>query len=222
MCGRFTLLTPLSDVSRQFRITPPPWLIPRSNIAPTQSVLGIRCVEGHREAVLFRWGLVPSWADDPSLGNRMINARGEAIANSTAYREAFQQRRCLILADGFFVSGQNSAGEQPFYFRRPDAQPFAFAGLWERWHSDEQTIESCTIITTAANAVVEPVHIRVPVILSSSDYDRWLDPEIQEVEQLQAMLCQARRNELYEFALSTIGNAPKSDVTAHTNPIAVN
>lgn len=221
MCGRFTLLTPTSDVGRFFRTAVPLWLTPRANIAPTQSVLGIRLSQGNREAALFRWGLVPSWAEDPKLGHRMINARCETIATSTAYRDAFRQRRCLIVADGFYV-GQPIAAMEPYYFRRPDGQPFAFAGLWECWQSGEQTIESCTIITTEASAPVESAHIRLPVILAPDDYDSWLDPEFQDIKQLQTLLRAAADDELQAVAVPATVGGPRSDRPACVDSVAAN
>lgn len=213
MCGRFTLRTSLTEVGRLFGVVPPTGLIPRYNIAPTQLILGIRAVDGQREAAMFHWGLIPSWADDPKIGNRMINARSDSVPTSSAYRKSFKQRRCLIVADGFYEWRQ-SPPKQPFYFRRPDQQPFALAGLWDRWHRDEQTIESCTIITTDANATVEPVHHRMPVILSPEDYEAWLDPEFRNVEHLQSLLRPAPADVLQSIRVSTLVNNPRNETPA--------
>src|SRR4051794_9809921 len=126
---------------------------------------------------MLRWGLIPSWADDPSVGSRMINARAEAVAERPAFRAALKKRRSLILADGFFEWAKVDGGKQPWYFALRDGGPFAFTGLWERWEKGEAPIESCTLVTCPANAIVGPVHDRMPVMLSPEEYARWLDPE---------------------------------------------
>ncbi len=124
----------------------------------------IRNHEGHREAAELHWGLIPSWADDPSIGNRMINARAETVASKPSFRSAFKQRRCLILADGFYEWQKLGKAKQPYYFTLRDGGIFAFAGLWEHWKRDSVTIDSATIITTTANDVLRPIHERMPVI----------------------------------------------------------
>src|SRR5207245_756915 len=129
------------------------------------------------ELANLRWGLVPSWADDPDIGYRMINARAETVADKPAFRAAFRQRRCLLLADGFYEWKPVGKHKQPYHFRLRDGKPFAFAGLWEHWEGDDKRIESFTILTTTANEVVKPVHERMPVLLAPKDFERWLDPK---------------------------------------------
>jgi putative SOS response-associated peptidase YedK len=131
-----------------------------------------------RELILVRWGLVPYWADDPKIGNRLINARAESIEKMRAFREAYRRRRCLVPADGFFEWRKVGKRRQPLLFRRRDRAPFAFAGLWERWQQPEVgVLRSCTIVTCPPNALVAPVHDRMPVILAQAEHDAWLSPE---------------------------------------------
>ncbi|MBI3462160.1 MAG: SOS response-associated peptidase [Planctomycetes bacterium] len=163
MCGRFTLRTSARDVAEEFGLIEVPDLFPRYNIAPTQPVPVVR---KPRQLDFLRWGLIPPWADDPKIGSRMINARAETVATTPAFRRAFQTRRCLVIADGFY-EWQNRV---PFLIHRRDHRPFAFAGLWDRWKG----IDSCTIITTDPNDLIRPLHDRMPVILAPEDYDRWL------------------------------------------------
>jgi putative SOS response-associated peptidase YedK len=145
MCGRFTLRTPAKAIVEAFGPTSALDVKPRFNIAPTQQVAAIRLERqsGTRQLSLFRWGLVPSWADDPSIGYRMINARAESVAMKPAYRQAFKKGRCLVVADGFYEWKKVGATKQPFYVRFKDARPFAFAGLSEHWHRGDQVIDSC-------------------------------------------------------------------------------
>jgi putative SOS response-associated peptidase YedK len=186
MCGRFTLRAPLTVLSQQFLFDLGPAaeiaaVRPRYNVAPTQTIAAIRQLEsgGKRKLAWLHWGLIPSWAKDAKMAASMINARGETVAEKPAFRTAFARRRCLILADGFFEWKKVGKQKQPFYFRLQGEQPFAFAGLWESWRgpagSEGTPLESCTIVTTTANELCRPLHDRMPVILESCDYDRWLD-----------------------------------------------
>ncbi len=225
MCGRFTLRTPLKDVAAAFGVDPATvqrelWPA-RYNIAPTQDVAAVRqSSAGERELARLHWGLIPPWADDPSIGNRMINARGETIATRPAYREAFRHRRCLVIADGFFEWKRGAKPKQPFYIRRPDERPLAFAGLWERWQKGELAIESCTIVTTAANALVEPLHDRMPVILDPRDYARWLDPGASEPDRLRSLLVPCPAEALTMYPVGRLVNSPRDDTPACIAPQA--
>ncbi len=179
MCGRFLLHSPVDILGQAFGITERPNLAPRYNIAPTQSVAIVRRKEDSgRELAQVRWGLIPFWAKTAGIGSQLINARAETVATKPAFREAFRRRRALILADGFYEwqKQEGSKLKQPMLIRRRDGQPFAFAGLWERWRGPEGEVQSCTIVTTEANALVAPIHNRMPVILDAASYDRWLDP----------------------------------------------
>jgi len=165
-----------------------PEIPPRGNICPTQTVAAVRDdSSGNQLLVNLRWGLIPFWADDMKIGARLINARGETVAEKPAFRTAFRKRRCLILADGFYEWQTINRKKQPYHFARRDGKPFAFAGLWERWDKGETPIESCTIITTDANDLVRPLHERMPVILHPQDFERWLDPK-EDSGMLQALL----------------------------------
>lgn len=190
MCGRFTLATEKHEIAEQFSLFDVPELEPRYNIAPTQLVVAARIIsEGPtREITHLRWGLIPSWADDPKIGSRLINARAETVAEKPAFRAAYRKRRCLVLADGFFEWQKTGSKKQPYYFRLHDGVPFAFAGLWEYWEREESRIESCTILTTAANDLLRSVHDRMPVILHPADYEQWLDPANQTAAGLATLL----------------------------------
>jgi putative SOS response-associated peptidase YedK len=190
MCGRFTLTASREALHNLFPLFDLPDLEPRYNVAPTQGVLAVRQQAGTNqpEATTLHWGLVPSWADDAKIGNRLINARAETAPDKPAFRSAFRQRRCLIVADGFFEWQKVDRRKQPYLFRLREGGPFAFAGLWERWDRGEQPVESCTVLTTTANALVKPVHERMPVILSPDDFARWLDPRVQKDPELVELL----------------------------------
>jgi putative SOS response-associated peptidase YedK len=186
MCGRYSLTSPPEAMARLFGFTGPlPNWPARYNIAPTQLVPAIRAAKrkGERELVLLRWGLVPSWAKDLAMGAKMINARAEGLAEGPAFRSALAARRCLLPADGFFEWQSAPGGKRPYRIGlaggSSEAMPlFAFAGLWEHWEksADGAPVESCTIITTEANAALRPIHERMPVILPPGDYAAWLDP----------------------------------------------
>ena len=217
MCGRYTLRTPANVLVKQFNLPGLVELPERYNIAPTQSVLGIRAASEESaklpcEAAMFRWGLVPFWAKDPTVGNRMINARAETVASKPAYRAAFKRRRCLVPADGFFEWQKQGKTKQPFYMHMDDGQPFAFAGLWERWgKEDDESIESCTVITTQPSPLLADIHDRMPVILEPSDYEIWLDPEFENYDYLASMLRPCLDERLIAEPVSTHVNNPRND-----------
>lgn len=181
MCGRYSQRRSWSELVAIFailRAAPAPNRLARYNIAPTQDVAVIRKTAAGRELLPMRWGLIPRWAKDARLGARMINARGETVLDKPAFRGAMRARRCLIPADGFYEwQPQDQGAKLPYHIGRDDGAPFAFAGLWEHWQSpdDGRPVLSCAIITTEANAVVRPIHDRMPVILGVDDYDAWLD-----------------------------------------------
>ncbi|MBX0330431.1 SOS response-associated peptidase [Oscillochloris sp. ZM17-4] len=186
MCGRYTLRASGGQVAEQFGLADAPQLAPRYNIAPTQLVPVVRAGAEGRELALLRWGLVPFWAKDLAIGAKMINARSETVAEKPAFRAALRQRRCLILADGFYEWQATPGGKQPFYFRVGDGAPFAMAGLWESWRGpDDATVQTCTILTTRANPLLAPLHDRMPVILPPDEYRLWLDPSLREAGPLE-------------------------------------
>ena len=216
MCGRYTLRAPGKVVADHFGLAEEPRLRPRYNIAPTQPVPVIRALRanpqtGQRELVPLRWGLVPSWADDPSVGNRMINARAETVADKPAFRGALRHRRCLVPADGFYEWRKEGTKKQPVYVRRKDGLPFAFAGLWERWEREGEVIESCAILTTGANDLMAEFHDRMPVILDPEDYGLWLDPEVQDPGLLGPLLKPYPGDETEVYPVSTLVNNPRHE-----------
>ncbi len=194
MCGRYSQLRSWSELVQIFAAmtaAPAPNALARYNIAPTQDVAVVRLGAAGRELLPMRWGLVPAWAKDVRMGVRLINARAETAAEKPAFRAAMRARRCLIPADGFYEwQAQASGPKLPFRIAMADGASFAFAGLWERWQSpaDGQMLLSCTILTTEANAVVRPIHDRMPVILAGSDYDAWLDSTGQSAAAVQRLL----------------------------------
>ena len=176
VCGRFAFFAPPDAVARQFGIGHTPSLEPRYNISPTQPVPVVRWDrQGVASLDMLRWGLIPRWAKDPTIGNRMINARAETVSQKPAFRDAFARRRCLILASGFYEWGETFAGKRPFFISRSDQEIMGFAGLWERWRAGtEPGLESCVIITTAASPALAEVHDRMPVILPPDAQTSWL------------------------------------------------
>ena len=178
MCGRFAFYSPAEATAALFGAAGDLDLPPRYNVAPTQLVAAIRNAEAgdERELVALRWGLVPFWAKDPSIGNRMINARAETVAEKPAFRAAYRRRRCLVLADGFYEWHKEGAGKTPYFISLASGEPFAFAGLWERWHSKESddVIESTTLVTAGANDFMARLHHRMPVVLVPGTADGWL------------------------------------------------
>lgn len=223
MCGRFTLITPAQVLAEQFELVEIPALSPRYNVAPTQPVAAVRQPPGNerRELAMLRWGLVPFWAKDPAIGSRMINARSETAAEKPSFRAAFQQRRCLVLADGFYEWQRLERGKQPFYIRLRDERPFAFAGLWEHWEGgDGMVIDSCTVLTTEPNELVRPLHNRMPVILAPEDYSRWLDPGLQKADLLQPLLRPYPSEGMHAYPVDTWVNNPRNDDLQCIEPLA--
>lgn len=186
MCGRYELHALPAAIALAFGLPSPPTLSPRYNIAPMQDVPIVRVnAHGVRELVLVRWGLVPRWAKDPSIGSRMINARGETAKEKPAFRTAYRRHRCLLPASGFYEWMPREGGKQPVHIAMKDGAPFALAGLAERWlQPDGEPLDTCTIVTTDANDLLKPVHERMPVIVAPDDYARWLDPAIADPSDL--------------------------------------
>ncbi len=221
MCGRYTLTTPLEALRHLFDFAESPNLRPRYNIAPTQSVPVVRAGEGRRSLAMMRWGLVPSWAKDISIASRMINARGETVAQKPAFRKAFRSRRCLVPADGYYEWRTEDARRQPYRVTRQDGAPMAFAGLWERWTargdsggnnpvSAGDLVETFAIVTTAASESVGALHHRMPVVIEPEDFEAWLTTSEREIEPLQDLL----RPSAISFAITRVGmhvNAVRHD-----------
>ena len=216
MCGRFTLSSPAEAVAELFELTEMPELAPRYNIAPAQDVPAVRIIgeSAGRRLDMLRWGLIPFWADDPaSFGSRTINARAETVSSKPTFRSAFRQRRCLIVADGFYEWQKRERRKQPYYIHLSDKRPFAFAGLWERWEGDADTgvVESCTIVTTDANELTAPLHARMPVILKPRDYAVWLDAGTPNVDVLQSLLRPYPLDQMSVYPIGTRVNSPSND-----------
>jgi putative SOS response-associated peptidase YedK len=219
MCGRYTLTTPPDVLARAFCVPSVPPLPPRYNVAPTQPVLIVRKA-ADREAELARWGLIPSWAADPSIGNRLINARAETVADKPSFRAAFRQRRCLVPATGLYEWQKQGKYKQPYHVRRKDGEPFAFAGLWERWQEPGgEPIDSCTILTTEANDLMRPLHDRMPVILAPVDYDRWLDQGRHDREELCSLLAPCPSELLVAFPVSSYVSNAKNEGPKCLEPV---
>jgi putative SOS response-associated peptidase YedK len=177
MCGRFALFASGEELRQRYPMVDIPELEPRYNVAPTQQVAALRATDSGRALSMLRWGLVPSWATDVSIGYKLLNARAETVAEKPSFRSAFKKRRCVVPASGYYEWQKTGARNKLPHFIRPrDGGLFSFAGLWESWHDPHgEIIESCTIVTTEANAVTRPVHDRMPLILDPSAEALWLD-----------------------------------------------
>ena len=214
MCGRYTLRTLAAELAEFFDLFRDPVWAPRYNIAPTQSVLVVRQAlhASHREAVSMRWGLVPSWSKSLT-GPPLFNARSETVAEKPSFRAAFKRRRCLIPADGFYEWQVISPKQkQPHYITLRSGSPFAFAGLWETWQPPQgPPVDSCTVLTTSANSFMQPLHNRMPVILSPDEYPLWLDPELTEPDPLLPLLDQYPSGELSAHPVTTLVNSVRND-----------
>lgn len=222
MCGRFSQGTPADILAQLFQLADIPSWTPRYNIAPTQLVPTVVVTSEHpsRQFRAWRWGLIPSWAKDPSIGSRMINAQAETASTKPAFRAAFRRRRCLMLADGFYEWQQLGRRKQPFHVRMRDGTPFAFAGLWEHWKGpDGAAIDSCTLLTTEPNDLIRTFHHRMPVILDPKEYDLWLDPGIQEPQRLQPLLRPYSSEVLAAYPVSTRVNNPANDTPDCIQPL---
>ncbi|QYG92954.1 SOS response-associated peptidase [Iamia sp. SCSIO 61187] len=220
MCGRFVSSSSPADLASYFGAegTVDEALEPTYNVAPTTDVYVVHADGGVRRVDAFHWGLVPGWAKDPKVGNRMINARAETLATKGAFKPAFRRRRCIVPADGFYewkkLPGQKR--KQPYFIHRPDDEPFAFAGLWEVWRGPQgddgaaestEQLRSTTIITTAANEPMRAIHDRMPVVLPPSAWDAWLDPENDDIDTLGRLLVPAPPSLITMHPVSTdVGN----------------
>ena len=215
MCGRYSLVMDLSALAQRFEFDDAELSAePAYNIAPTQQALTVREEGGGRTASFMRWGLIPSWAKDMSIGARMINARAETVADKPAFRTALRRRRCLVLADGFYewqrVPG--SKAKRPMRITLRTGEPFAFAGLWEEWRDPEGTIiSSCTIITTTPNELLAPIHDRMPVILSRDVEPLWLDSSVGEPGLLANVLRPYPADAMDAYEVSPLVNSAAND-----------
>ncbi len=213
MCGRFTLASPSEVVAEVFGLGEVPVLAPRYNIAPGQQVAVVRAgADGSRALGSLRWGLVPSWAKDPAIGNRLINARAETAADKPAFRAGLRGRRCLVVADGFYEWASGGTRKQPYLIAYADGRPFGLAGLWESWQGGGgETLESCTILTTAPNEVVAPLHDRMPVIVPAAAHGLWLDPRERRPEAVAGLLVPAPPEAMVARAVGLRVNNPANE-----------
>ena len=224
MCGRFSQTASTDIIAEQFQVTDLPLFPPRYNIAPSQPVVAIRIEPDTttRRLVQLRWGLIPSWAKDTKIGNQCINAKAETVAEKPAFRSAFKKRRCLVIATGFYEWQRQGPVKQPMWIGLRSQQPFAFAGLWEHWTPTEgEPLETCTIITTEPNELMQSIHNRMPVILARTSYDQWLDPTFQQAEPLKAFLRPYPSEELTVYPVSTLVNNPRHDAPQCLEPVSV-
>ena len=226
MCGRFTLASDTETLMQTFiNFKIPTNLSPRYNISPTQDVASVPNTR-EKQVEFFHWGLIPFWAKDPKIGNRMINARSETLAEKPSFRDAYKRRRCLILADGYY-EWQKIPGDrvkQPVYIRLKSQKPFAVAGLWETWQTKEmdEPLRSCTIITCQPNAFLEEIHHRMPVILSAEAYAQWLSPDEQPADALQPLLIPYPGEEMETYPVSRFVNRPTNDSPECIAPLEAN
>ena len=214
MCGRFTLTVDPGQLQDTFPwVSVPDDISPRFNISPSQPV-AVVANDGQNQLDFFVWGLIPSWAKDPQIGNRLINARAETLAEKPSFRTAFRRRRCLVLADGFYEWRQDAGqkSKTPMFIQLKSRQPFAFAGLWEVWHAtDGSEIRSCTIITTQPNELMAPIHNRMPVILPSEAYPLWLSSEEKGSADLNPLLVPYPAEQMTAYPVSRLVNSPQND-----------
>jgi len=221
MCGRYSLTASAKTLAEHFQVLRQIRFQPSYNIAPSQKILTIVALEdGSHKAVNLFWGLVPSWSKDSKNSSHLINARMETIREKPSFRSAFKHRRCLIPADGFY-EWERRNGKQAFHIHRDDHQPFAFAGLWEQWQHDTETLYSCTIITTAANALMQPIHERMPVIVTPEHCHLWLD-KAADSEQAFALLDDAAYAHMVTTPVGDWVNNPRHDDERCIQAISIN
>lgn len=229
MCGRFTQTATPETIAKHFRLPDVPLFAkPNYNVSPSHKVTAVRLhpESAKREGVLFRWGLIPSWAKDMKIGFQCINAKAETIGEKPVFRSAFKKKRCLVVADGFYewqktIGRDGKERKQAMRICRRDSQPFAFAGLWEWWGPEgTEPIESCTIITTAPNELMTPIHNRMPVILPSDSYELWLDPSSQP-EPLKTLLRPCPSEELEAYPVTALVGNPRNNAPGLLDRITV-
>lgn len=222
MCGRYAITTAPESIRKLFGYGEQPNFPPRYNVAPTQPIPIVRLEHGARRFALVRWGLIPSWVDDPRKFSLVINARADSVLEKPAFRNAMRYRRCLIPADGFYEWRAVGAGpKQPYYIRARDGAPFAFAGLWESWSGPNgEEMESAAIVTTDANATLKPIHGRMPVILTPEAFEAWLDTRNVDAETAAQLLTPAADEVLEAYPISTAVNRVANDDASLIAPIS--
>lgn len=224
MCGRFTQINEEDEYEERFNFSNPAGIRIRKrfNIAPSQDVPIVVVEQDSRLLKSMRWGLVPFWAKEPSIGYRMINARAETIAEKASFKNPLRKKRCLVPASGFYewIKTRRKATKTPLYFRLRTRAPFAFAGLWDEWSQpDGDRLLSFTIITTGPNELMKPIHDRMPVILNQRDEGMWLDPQLTDSDRLLPLLKPYPSDQMETYEVSTIVNSPKNDVPECVKPL---
>ena len=223
MCGRFVGYRSYHELQKAFPIDKAACEVTKNyNVAPSQEILAIIKHNNENWLECLHWGLVPFWAKDISIGNRMINARVETVASKPSFRNAFKKRRCLIIADGFYEWKGTKGQKQPMFITLPDAEPFAFAGLWETWNPKDEPdniYKSCTIITTQSSDSIREIHHRMPAILKPENYETWLDPLNQDVKGLENILKDGIVTELVSHPVSKNVNSVKNNDPSNIIPM---
>jgi putative SOS response-associated peptidase YedK len=221
MCGRYSL-TEINKIFRIYNIRERKFIFePRYNLAPSQDAPVIVEEDG-RKVVMMRWGLIPHWAKEPSIGYKMINARAETVVSKPSFRRPFQKQRCLVAADSFYEWKVQDGKKKktPFRILMKNEEPFVFAGLWDSWKKpDGELLKSFTIITTNANDFLKPIHDRMPVILKKEDTDKWLDPNFKDVAYLEKLLVPYPENQMKTYEISPLVNSPKNNVPEVIQPV---
>jgi putative SOS response-associated peptidase YedK len=222
MCGRFTLHTSLKQIEQTFKLEPSDVTLPPSyNIAPTQQVLTVVRRDGTNHLEAMRWGLIPFWAKDASIGSRMINARADRVAESAAFKRPLKSQRCLVVADGFYEWRKVGGRKIPMFIRLKSKEPFGFAGLYETWRPPGgELVTSCTIITTDANELIAPIHERMPVIIPKRQHRAWLDPDNQDPAKLVTLLAPLPATQLEAYPVSSLVNKPANNSPECIAPLA--
>jgi len=222
VCGRYVVTTPGEVIAELFELDEKPHLVPRYNVAPTQEVPIVRAAAaGGRELAMVAWGLVPFWAKERAIGNKLINARAESLAEKPSFRDSYKKRRCLIPADGFYEWQRTDGRKQPWLLRLRGGAPFAFAGLWSSWKDREsgEALESCAIVTTTPNALAARIHDRMPVIVAWERHGEWIDPAA-DVAGLASLLAPYPASEMEAYPVSTWVNSPAHDDPRCLEPLA--
>jgi putative SOS response-associated peptidase YedK len=222
MCGRFALYRSLEEIKEAFDIQQVNFALePSYNVAPTQDVAVVVQREEGNTLETMRWGLIPFWAKDPSIGSRMINARSETVHEKNSFKRPLKSQRCLIIADGFFEWQKTGQSKVPMFIQLKSKRPFGFAGLYDVWRSPEgEAITSCTIITTDANDFIRPIHDRMPVILPKQGEGIWLNPAIQRIDELRSVLAPYPADEMEAYEVSRLVNSPSNNTPECIRPIA--
>jgi putative SOS response-associated peptidase YedK len=211
MCGRYTLITDIKKIAEGFGVEPVLNATPRYNIAPTQDIVAV-VKNGEAHLTTLRWGLIPSWAKDESIGSRMINARAETLAEKPSFKNLLRRHRCLVVADGFYEWRAEGRSKTPMYITLADGQPFAFAGLWDLWKSpDGSEVRSCTIVTTEPNELMASIHNRMPAIMRPGAYEDWLNPQLRDEQVLTHWLSPYPAELMMARPVSKLVNNPRNE-----------